>query len=137
MLHPDLLEMHEINAKMEMQSKAVMEMKAKDGVYDTKTGLLTLRRDIVVTSSSGYRGFLIEAVVDVHKNDVVSEKPVQVKMLQGTVDSNRLEVKDSGDVILFGGGVTMVMNAGPNNSALAKPVADTQPAIGPRSAEAK
>jgi lipopolysaccharide export system protein LptC len=133
---PDLLELHDINAKMEMQGKGKMEVTAKDGIYDTKTGLLTLKRDIVVTSSSGYTGLLSEAVIDVHKNNVVSEQPVQVKMLQGTVDSKRLEVKDSGELVLFDGGVTLVMTM-PAKPGDPKAVASTPPASGRRSAEAK
>jgi lipopolysaccharide export system protein LptC len=134
-MNPDLLELHEIKAKMEMQSKARVDVTAKDGLYNAKTGLLTLRRDIVVTSSSGYQGFLSEAVIDVHKNDVVSEKPVQVKMLQGTIDSNRMEVKEAGELLSFGGGVTMVMTM--DKPAASPPVAATQPIAGTRSAEAK
>ncbi len=109
--NPDLLEMREIRAIMEMQSKAKINMTAKDGLYDTKSGLLTLRRDIIVTSTAGYEGHLSEAVIDVRKVNVVSEKPVQVKMLQGTIDSNRMEVKNSGEVLLFDGGVTMVLTS--------------------------
>ena len=33
-------------------------------------------------------------------------------MLQGTIKANRMEVGDAGDVIRFGGGVTMVMTSG-------------------------
>jgi lipopolysaccharide export system protein LptC len=40
---------------------------------------------------------------------VVSEQPVEVKMLQGTVKANRLEVTESGAIIRFSGGVTLVI----------------------------
>ena len=111
--NPDLLELQDINAKMEMQSKTSVDVTAGDGVYDSKSGMLTSAARIVVKSTAGYTGLLSEAVIDVHKNNVVSEKPVRVKMLQGNVDSNRLEVGDSGELLLFGGGVTMVLNHQP------------------------
>ena len=41
---------------------------------------------------------------------VLSEKPVEVKMLQGTISANRLEVTASGEVIRFDRGVTVVMD---------------------------
>jgi lipopolysaccharide export system protein LptC len=51
-----------------------------------------------------------EATVDTRGGNVVSEHPVQVKMLQGTLDANRLDVIDNGDLVRFGGGVNMVLN---------------------------
>ena len=45
----------------------------------------------------------------IRKNNVVSERPVKVKMIQGTLNANRLEVVDSGDLVRFGGGVDMVL----------------------------
>jgi len=62
---------------------------------------------VVVTSSSGVEVLLNDAVVDTATGDIVSNKPVQVEMLQGTVRSNRLEVTAGGEVIRFDGGVIM------------------------------
>jgi len=49
-------------------------------------------------------------VVDVRKGDVVSEKPVWVKLLNGFLDAQRLEVSENGSVLRFGGGVSMTLN---------------------------
>jgi lipopolysaccharide export system protein LptC len=106
---PDTVELQEIFAKMEMPDQVGVELSARNGVYDTKTEILTLRQDIVVTSSSGYQGRLSEAVVDIRNGNVVSEKPVEIKLLKGTLDANRLEVADAGNVILFDRGVTMTL----------------------------
>jgi len=53
-------------------------MSAVSGVYDAKTEMLTLRENIELTSSTGYEGRLTEAVIDVRKGNVVSDKPVSV-----------------------------------------------------------
>jgi lipopolysaccharide export system protein LptC len=45
----------------------------------------------------------------VKKGRIVSEKPVQMKMPQGTLDANRLEVTETGGVIRFDGGVVMML----------------------------
>ena len=50
-----------------------------------------------------------EAVINVRTNHMVSEHPVEVIMRQGTINANRLEVTNSGEVIRFEGGVTMVL----------------------------
>lgn len=104
---PDQLELDTIRAKIETQDKSTMHLSAADGLYDRKSGILTLGKNVVVTSSNGVEVRLTDAVVDTATGDVVSEKPVQVDMLQGTVNSNRLEITGGGDVIRFEGGVVM------------------------------
>ena len=110
--NPDTIELQGVHAKSEMPDKAVFELTADGGVYNSKTEMLTLRQNIVLTSTSGYEVYLSEALIDVHSSNVVSEKPVEVRMQQGIINANRMEVADSGNEIRFGGGVTMVMRSG-------------------------
>jgi lipopolysaccharide export system protein LptC len=104
---PDLLELDTIRAKIDSQDNSTMHLSAADGLYDRKSGILKLGKNVVVTSTSGVEVRLTDAVVDTASGDIVSEKPVQVDMLQGTVNSNRLEVVNGGDVIRFEGNVVM------------------------------
>src|SRR5579871_5314641 len=92
---PDLVELKEIKAKVEMQDKTTIEMSANTGLYDTKNEVLKLAKDILLSSSQGYQGRLSEAVVDVRKSTVTSDKPVEVQLLNGTLNANRLEVTES------------------------------------------
>lgn len=119
MTKPDVLELHELYAKMELQDKNAVEMSALTGVYDIKAEILTLSNNIILNSSTGYQGILSEAVIDVHKGTVVSEKPVVVKMLNGVLNAKRLEVAENGEVIRFDGGVTMSLTL--NESGAEKP----------------
>jgi lipopolysaccharide export system protein LptC len=109
---PDMLELQGIRATMEMRDKVTFETTAKAGVYNTKTEQLTLNQNIVVTSSSGYQAFLNEAVVDVRGSNIVSDKPVEVKTATWTINANRMEVRDSGDLMRFERGVfvTLIMD---------------------------
>jgi lipopolysaccharide export system protein LptC len=102
---PDTVELNEIHAKMETADKAMMEMSALKGIYHSKADQLILRERIVLTSSTGYEGRLTEAVVDMHSGHIVSDKPVEVKLLNGLLNANHLEV--DGDLIRFDGGVTL------------------------------
>lgn len=104
---PGILELRDIHAKVQMKDTATLEMQAAAGLYDTKTDLLKLTDEIVITSTSGYKGRLQDAVIDVKKGKIISQLPVVVDMLNGTLNANNLEVGESGDVILFGGGVVM------------------------------
>jgi lipopolysaccharide export system protein LptC len=106
---PDIVELHNIRAKVEMQDKSTLQMTAVTGIYNSKIETLKLDRDIELTSSTGYAGHLSEALVDIRKGHVVSDKPVQVKLLQGMLDANRLEIVNSGDLVRFDGGVNMTL----------------------------
>ena len=116
---PDIIQLRNIHAKVEMQDKSTMEMTAVTGIYDTKGETLRLERNILLSSSTGYKGRLSEAMVDVRKGNVVSNQPVELEMLQGTLNANRLEIVDSGDLVRFLGGVSMVMML--NDTAVPKP----------------
>ena len=106
---PEMLELKDIRAKVEMQDKTLVEMTAVNGLYDTKADTLRLLDDIRLSSTSGYSGRLSEATVDVRKGDIVSEHPVEVTMLNGTLNANRLEVINNGELVRFDGGVAMNM----------------------------
>ncbi len=106
---PDIVELRNINAKIEMEDKSTMTMKALTGVYDTKRESLKLEGNILLTQSNGSTGKLIEATVDVRKGNVISDRPVELEMLQGILNANRLEVVDSGTLVRFHGGVNMVL----------------------------
>jgi lipopolysaccharide export system protein LptC len=105
--NPDIVELQNLHAKVAMQDNNTMEMSAFSGIYNSKSEMLKLERDIQLSSTNGYRGHLSEATVDIRKGNVVSDKPVELKMLQGTLNANRLEIVDSGNLVRFLGGVVM------------------------------
>lgn len=111
---PDFLRLQRPQARVEMADKSTVDMSATSGTYDMKTEMLTLKDDIRLVSSTGYEGRLSEAVVDVRKGEVLSEKPVSVKLLNGSLDAKRLEVVDNGAVLRFGG---VAMTLHPNHDA--------------------
>jgi lipopolysaccharide export system protein LptC len=108
---PNLVELQQLHAKMEMEDKSTVEMSAASGAYDMKSEILTLNDNIELVSSTGYEGRLSEAVIDVRKGDVTSDKPVSVKMLSGFLNAKRLDIVEKGSVIRFGD-VTMTLQPG-------------------------
>jgi lipopolysaccharide export system protein LptC len=107
---PDILELKDIDAKVETKDGQHVIIKSINGVYDQHTELLKLNDHIVLTTSSGYEAHLSEATVNVTSSSVVSESPVDVKLPNGTLKANRLQVVDNGAVVTFGGGVEMNLN---------------------------
>ncbi len=109
---PDMIELRNLHAKVQMQDKGTMEVSADAGVYDSKGETLKLNENVVIHSTSGYRGKLSEAMIDIRKGNVASDHPVEVEMLEGTLNANRLEIVDSGDLVRFYGGVNMTLMLG-------------------------
>jgi lipopolysaccharide export system protein LptC len=113
----DKIELHDIRAKVEMHDRSTVQLAATSGLYDIKAELLTLAQGIELTSSAGYAARLREVVVDIRRGHLLSEHPVAVKFLNGTLDANRLEIQD-GPVVRFDGGVAMTLTL-PNADAAA------------------
>lgn len=106
---PDLVELRNIDAKVEMEDKSIMKMTALTGLYDSKKDTLKLEQQIFLQSDTGYKGYLSEALVDVRTGNVVSEHPVQLEMMEGVLDAQRMEITESGDLIRFENGVKMTV----------------------------
>jgi len=134
--NPGFLELKDVSARIQMQDKSNVEIKAATGTYDTKGDTMVLKTNVVVTSSSGYSVRLNEAKVDVKTNRISSDQGVEVTLSNGTVKSKRLEVSDNGDVMRFEGDVDVNLVPQPAAPAPAEaaPVApSTSPAAGPKS----
>jgi lipopolysaccharide export system protein LptC len=111
--NPDVVELQEIRAKIESKDKSWINLTAVDGLYNRKSGILKLAKDVLLTSPT-YEVTLDEALVDTTSNNVTSDKPVQVKMLQGVLNAKKLEVQSGGDVVRFYGDVKMTLTNVPN-----------------------
>lgn len=103
---PDTVQLQELRATIELKDAGAFELTAHSGLFESKEDRLTLQQNIEVNSAN-YQARLSEAVINVRTSHIVSEKPVEVSMPQGTVHANRLEVLNSGEVIRFERGVTM------------------------------
>src|ERR1700704_4489269 len=66
--NPNVLELKDVRAHVEMQDKAVVEVQAATGLYDTKSDAIVLKTDVTLTSSAGYSVRLDEAKVDIKTN---------------------------------------------------------------------
>ena len=106
---PDLVELEQLHAKMGMADKSTVEMTAPAGIYDVKGNTLTLNDDIALASSTGYAARLTHAVVDMKTGNIVSDQPVKVKLLNGSLNGKRMEITEKGDVIRFEGGVDLTL----------------------------
>lgn len=122
---PDHVELKTIRAKVSQQDESTVTMDARTGFFDNKKQLLDLRQDIFLQSSTGYEAKLTQALVDINKGNVSSDEHVDVKLLQGTLTSDRLRIYNSGELVRFEGNVVMYLDKlGDNN---ASPPAEAAP----------
>src|SRR5215472_11713691 len=106
---PEVLELKDISAVVELKDGQRVTIKSINGVYDTKGEMLRLNDHITLNSTSGYEGHLSEASVNVASGNIISESPVELKLPNGLLNANRMEVMENGALILFGGGVEVTL----------------------------
>jgi lipopolysaccharide export system protein LptC len=104
---PDHVELNSPRAKLLMEDRSTVTMVARTGLFDTKSQLLNLRKDIFLQSSTGYEARLSQALLDIGKGTVTSEEPVDVKLLNGTLTADRLRITEKGELVRFEGHVVM------------------------------
>jgi lipopolysaccharide export system protein LptC len=107
--NPGVLELKDVSARITMQDKNAVEVKAASGIYDTKGDTMVLKTDVVVTSSAGYSVRMNEAQIDIKTNRMVSDKSVEVTLSNGTIKSRRMEVSENGDLMRFTGDVDVYL----------------------------
>ncbi len=134
---PDHVQLNILRAKVLMEDQSTVTLKARTGNFDTKQQLLDLYKDVVLTTSTGYEAHLSEAHADMGKGTVVSDKPVDVKLTNGTLTADRLRITDNGEVVRFEGNVVMHLEnldgGSPSSGAqAAEPAADSAPTQRPR-----
>nr|WP_301294278.1 LPS export ABC transporter periplasmic protein LptC [Nitrobacter winogradskyi] len=104
---PDHVELHTLRAKVLMEDRTTVTLNSRTGVFNTKTQVLDLRKDIFMQSSTGYEARLTHAIVDMGRGTVTSDQPVDVKLLNGTLTADTMEVTEKGDVVRFENNVVM------------------------------
>jgi lipopolysaccharide export system protein LptC len=108
---PDTIELQGLYGTSEMSDRTVLTLTADNGIYDSKTEMLTLHQNVMFKSSAGLTVLLSDAVIDTRGGGIVSEKRVEVKFSQGIVNASRMEVANSGEVIRFEGDVVMTLKS--------------------------
>ena len=108
MTDPDKVDLSRLRAKVLMEDRTThITLDANSGLFNSKTQLLDLRKDIFLQSSTGYEARMSQALVDIGKSTVTSEEHVDVKLLNGTLSADRLRITGGGEVVRFEGNVVL------------------------------
>ena len=90
-----------------MEDNSTVTLNSRTGMFNTKTQVLDLHKDILMQSSTGYEARLTHAMVDMGRGTVTSDQPVDVKLLNGTLTADTMQVTEKGDVVRFEKNVVM------------------------------
>ncbi len=82
------------------------DLKAARGVLDSNTNILEMHDDIKVVSQNGMNADLTRATVHTKESRIVSTEPVVVRMPQGTVRGQAMEIEQKKKQVTFTGGVS-------------------------------
>jgi len=129
---PDHVELQTLRAKVLMEDRSTVTLKALTGLMDTKQQQLDLRKDIYLQTTSGYEAWLSQAFVDMGKGTVTSDEHVDVKWEGGTLSADKMKITDGGDNVRFDGNVVMNIDKMPASEA-----APEQPSAKAHSAASK
>jgi lipopolysaccharide export system protein LptC len=129
---PDHVDLRNLRAKLLMQDQSTVFLDALTGNFDNKQQQLDLRKNIVLTTSTGYEAYLSQAFVDMANNTVTSDEHVDVKLTNATVSSDRLKIMEGGDVIRFEGNVVMHLDKVSTDEPAAALQAPAEPAPPPK-----
>ena len=136
---PDHVDLKTLRAKVLMDDQTTtVTLDALNGLMDTKQQLLDLHKNIFLQSSTGYEARLSQAFVDIGKGTVTSDEHVDVKLLNGTLSSDRLRITGGGEVVRFEGNVVMNLdNLGEPAPPASAPVAPPEPPAPVRSGKVR
>lgn len=115
--NPGVIELNEIEARIEAGDNNTVNVIAPEGVFDSAADRLQLKAPasagfITIKSTSGFDIRLRSADMNVKSGEMTSNDPVAVRMNNGTIDASRMEVRDSGKVIVFTGNVRSLIRPG-------------------------
>jgi lipopolysaccharide export system protein LptC len=129
---PDHVDLKVLRAKVLMEDKTTtITLDARNGLMDSKQQQLDLRKDIFLQSSSGYEARLSQAFVDFAKGTVTSEEHVDVKLLNGTLSSDKLRIIGGGEVVRFEGNVVMNLDKLGDDASSGQPANVSAPPVEP------
>lgn len=117
--NPDVIYLTEIKAEMNDAGKDWSRLSAPKGIFETKTEKLELTGDIRAAQSSGMTARLTRASIDMKKQLIMSDEPVDVVFLNGTVRSDAMTIFTGEKRVIFRDNVRVHIRKRPETKALA------------------
>jgi len=114
---PQVVTLDEMDARLVLSSGEVATLTAKTGIYDTQNETLDVKTNVRIKTTGGYDIHLDSASIKFKTGDISSSEPVNVKMNNGEIDANGLEMVDNGKRVTFLGNVHSRMEPPPDEAS--------------------
>ena len=100
-----VLELHKISGLIEQPNKKWTKLTANKGIYDTKTELMQLEGNILISSNQGMEAHMQSARINMKKQIIITDEPVQMKMNGNVINAASMNLDIAKKHVVFGGGV--------------------------------
>ena len=107
--NPKVVTLQGIDGTITEQDGRQINIKAREGVFDSDREFLTLDKQIVVRSNEGHTAYLRAAEVDMKAGTVISNDPIRIEVLEGWVRARRMVISERGENFKFTGRVRMTI----------------------------
>lgn len=133
--NPNVIKLHAIKADLSDPAGGWSKMQAVRGVFDSKTERLVMKDRITVATSSGIKGELKYATLDMATQTLRSHNPVFFELTRGTVRANALTLRSQNHQLIFRGNVAVQLTgaeppAAANDDAPSSQSAPSVPEVG-------
>lgn len=98
-------------ADLLMEDGSWLAMQARSGGYSIDTAFLSLKDSVSVFHDTGYEIGLTALDIDLKKKTAYSANPLHIQGPQAQMDAATLDIKDSGNTVVFGGPVRILLYA--------------------------
>ena len=107
---PNRIHLDQLTADIPSSNARQIRLLAMAGIYDRDTADVNLSGGIELTTSDGYRFETPSASLKLDHGRVVGEEPIAGSGPSGTIDAERFEFRDGGDVLHFNGRVRVTLH---------------------------
>ena len=105
---PNMVELDRLTARMQTGNDGWANLSGARGTYDSKIERLEVDGGVTVRTETGLDAKLEDAQIEFKAGTIITDKPVEVKMPQGEVAAERMQVLDNGKRLVFEGRVRSV-----------------------------
>lgn len=110
--NPKIIRLEGIDGRVEMEGGVISHIESREGLYDGTHETLALAGGVTVTTSNGWRATGEAADVDLTLGNIHATKGVRIFGPSTTIESDTLDLTESGHHAVFTGNVHMTVQPG-------------------------
>ncbi len=115
---PDVVNLTGLDGRLNGEDGNWARLQAGSGQLHTANQTLRLTDRVIIQADGGYRALLDSADVDIKAGTVVSNQPIKIDMLNGSLSADTMSVERSGQSASFEGGVKLEVILGVPSASL-------------------